>query len=55
MGKKSTERMYGEERRGKMPFYFHGGNRIREREKGRREEREGAELSGGRNGLSGPY
>ena len=33
MGKKSTERMYGEERRGKMPFYFHGGNRIREREK----------------------
>ena len=41
MGKKSTERMYGEERRGKMPFYFHGGNRIREREKGRREEREG--------------
>ena len=49
MGKKSTERMYGEEI-GEMPFYFHGGNRIRERR-----EREGGVLSGGRNGLSGPY
>jgi hypothetical protein len=38
------------EKIGEMPFYFHGGNRIRERR-----EREGGVQSGGRNGLSGPY